>query len=160
MKYLRVLLTKYPGRFSRLLALLSGRGFTHASIGLEGDGRFYSFSFRGFTEETPDKLRRRGVTAGRCYRIPVTDGAYRLAEARLRAMSARRADYRDSYIGVALCLLRLPFHWKNRYFCSQFVAELLSASGAVPLRKAPSLYLPNHFPAELDGMCQVIPSPV
>ena len=151
MKYLRVLLTKYPGRFSRLLALLSGRGFTHASIGLEGDGRFYSFSFRGFTEETPDKLRRRGVTAGRCYRIPVTDGAYRLAEARLRAMS---------YIGVALCLLRLPFHWKNRYFCSQFVAELLSASGAVPLRKAPSLYLPNHFPAELDGMCQVIPSPV
>ena len=105
MKYLRVLLTKYPGRFSRLLALLSGRGFTHASIGLEGDGRFYSFSFRGFTEETPDKLRRRGVTAGRCYRIPVTDGA-------------------------------------------------------VPLRKAPSLYLPNHFPAELDGMCQVIPSPV
>ena len=44
MKYLRVLLTKYPGRFSRLLALLSGRGFTHASIGLEGDGRFYSFS--------------------------------------------------------------------------------------------------------------------
>ena len=124
-KYLRVLLTKYPGRFSRLLALLSGRGFTHASIGLEGDGRFYSFSFRGFTEET-----------------------------------ARRADYRYSYIGVALCLLRLPFHWKNRYFCSQFVAELLSASGAVPLRKAPSLYLPNHFPAELDGMCQVIPSPV
>ena len=148
MKYLRVLLTKSPGRFSRLLALLSGRGFTHASIGLEGDGRFYSFSFRGFTEETPDKLRRRGVTAGRCYRIPVTDGAY------------RRADYRYSYIGVALCLLRLPFHWKNRYFCSQFVAELLSASGAVPLRKAPSLYLPNHFPAELDGMCQVIPSPV
>ncbi len=113
MKYLRVLLTKYPGRFSRLLALLSGRGFTHASIGLEGDGRFYSFSFRGFTEETPDKLRRRGVTAGRCYRIPVTDGAYRLAEARLRAMSARRADYRYSYIGVALCLLRLPFHWKT-----------------------------------------------
>ena len=115
------------------------------SIGLEGDGRFYSFSFRGFTEETPDKLRRRGVTAGRCYRIPVTDGAYRLAEARLRAMSARRADYRYSYIGVALCLLRLPFHWKNRYFCSQFVAELLSASGAVPLRKAPSLYLPTIF---------------
>ena len=99
-KYLRVLLTKYPGRFSRLLALLSGRGFTHASIGLEGDGRFYSFSFRGFTEETPDKLRRRGVTAGRCYRIPVTDGAYRLAEARLRAMSARRADYRLSLIHI------------------------------------------------------------
>ena len=160
MKYLCVLLTKYPGRFSRLLALLSGRGFTHASIGLEDEGRFYSFCFRGFTEETPDKLRRHGVTAGRCYRIPVTDGAYRLVEARLRAMSTRRADYRYNYIGVALCLLRLPLRRRNRYFCSQFVAELLSASGAVPLRKAPSLYLPNHFPAELGGVCPVVPGPV
>ena len=75
MKYLCVLLTKYPDRFARVLARLSGRGYTHASIGLEDGNRFYSFSFRGFTEETPDKLRRRGVTAGRCYRIPVADGA-------------------------------------------------------------------------------------
>ncbi len=154
MKYLCVLLTKYPDRFARVLARLSGQGYTHASIGLEEEGRFYSFSFRGFTEETPDKLRRRGVTASRCYRIPVADGAYRLVEA------ARQADYHYNYVGVALCLLHLPFRWRNRYFCSQFVAELLSASGAVSMRKAPSLYLPNHFPAELDGVCQVVPSPV
>ena len=160
MKYLSVLLTKYPDRFARLLARLSGRGYTHASIGLEDEGRFYSFSFRGFTEETPDKFRRHGVTASRCYRIPVNDGAYRLVADRLAAMAARRTDYRYSYLGVALCLLHLPFRRKGRYFCSQFVAELLSASGAVPLRKRPSLYLPNHFPAELDRVCQVVPSPV
>lgn len=160
MKYLCVLLTKYPDRFARVLARLSGQGYTHASIGLEDGNRFYSFSFRGFTEETPDKLRRRGVTASRCYRIPVADGAYRLVETRLRAMAARRADYHYNYVGVALCLLHLPFRWRNRYFCSQFVAELLSASRAVSMRKAPSLYLPNHFPAELDGACQVVPSPV
>ena len=160
MKYLSVLLTKYPDRFARLLARLSGRGYTHASIGLEDEGRFYSFSFRGFTEETPDKFRRHGVTASRCYRIPVTDGTYRLVADRLAAMAARRTDYRYSYLGVALCLLHLPFRQRNRYFCSQFVAELLSASGAVPLRKRPSLYLPNHFPAELDRVCQVVPSPV
>ena len=65
MKYLCVLLTKYPDRFARVLARLSGQGYTHASIGLEDGNRFYSFSFRGFTEETPDKLRRRGVTASR-----------------------------------------------------------------------------------------------
>ena len=141
MKYLSVLLTKYPDRFARLLARLSGRGYTHASIGLEDEGRFYSFSFRGFTEETPD-------------------GANRLVADRLAAMAARRTDYRYSYLGVALCLLHLPFRQRNRYFCSQFVAELLSASGAVPLRKRPSLYLPNHFPAELDRVCQVVPSPV
>ena len=90
----------------------------------------------------------------------MADGAYRLVETRLRAMAARQADYHYNYVGVALCLLHLPFRWRNRYFCSQFVAELLSASGAVSMRKAPSLYLPNHFPAELDGVCQVVPSPV
>ena len=61
MKYLCVLLTKYPDRFARVLARLSGQGYTHASIGLEDGNCFYSFSFRGFTEETPDKLRRRGA---------------------------------------------------------------------------------------------------
>ena len=89
----------------------------------------------------------------------MTDGAYRLAAARLRAMSARRADYRYSYIGVALCLLRLLPTGKTA-ISAPSLWRSLSASGAVPLRKAPSLYLPNHFPAELDGMCQVIPSPV
>ena len=78
----------------------------------------------------------------------------------LAQQAARRGDYHYNYVGVALCLLHLPFRWRNRYFCSQFVAELLSASGAVSMRKAPSLYLPNHFPAELDGACQVVPSPV
>ena len=41
---------------------------------------------------------------------------------------------------------------KGHYFCSQFVAELLRESGAVPLRSAPCFYLPNRFAAELPAM--------
>ncbi len=65
----------------------------------------------------------------------MTDGAYRLAEARLRAMSARRADYRYSYIGVALCLLR-PSTGKPLFLLPVCGGASLRL-GAVPLRKAP-----------------------
>ena len=45
MKYLRVLLTKYPGRFSRLLALLSGTGITLALTARRKDSRTPIFRF-------------------------------------------------------------------------------------------------------------------
>ena len=48
--------------------------------------------------------------------------------------------------------LYLPFRGKGHYFCSQFVAELLRESGAVPLRSAPCFYLPNRFAAELPAL--------
>ncbi len=95
MKCISVLLTTYPGRFSKAIACLSGRGYTHASIGLEDPDVFYSFHFRGFAVETPEKLRRQGVTQSRCYRLLISDGA-------------------------------------------------------LSLEKAPGLYLPNHFPRELE----------
>ena len=56
--------------------------------------------------------------------------------------------YTYSRLGVILCLLHIPHKFENSYFCSQFVAEVLSNSGAVQLKKKESLYLPNHL---LDG---------
>ena len=156
MKCISVLLTTYPGRFSSVIARLSGRGYTHASIGLEEPGRFYSFHFGGFAEETPESLRRQGVTRSRCYRLSIPDAAYRRVEARIRALAAHREDYRYTCLGVWCCVLGLPFRRKNRYFCSQFVAELLAGSGAVPLRKAPCLYLPNQLPGELEGRPETV----
>ncbi len=154
-KYLRVLLTKYPGRFSRLLALLSGRGSpTPPSAWRATDG---------FTASPSAASRRRPRQAPppRRHRRPLLPDpgdrrAYRLAEARLQAMSARRADYRYSYIGVALCLLRLPSTGKPLFL----LPVCGGASPPGPSLCGRPLALPNHFPAELDGMCQVIPSPV
>jgi hypothetical protein len=45
--------------------------------------------------------------------------------------------------------MHIPFQFKNRYFCSQFVAEILEHAGAVRLKKKNTLYLPNQL---LDGM--------
>lgn len=67
-------------------------------------------------------------------------------------MLAHRAEYHYTRLGVLFCILRLPFRWKGHYFCSQFVAELLRDSGAVPLRRAPCRYLPDQFAAELPDL--------
>lgn len=163
MKCISVLLTTYPDRFAKLIARLSGRGYTHASIGLEDPDKFYSFNVRGFAVETPGKLRRQGVTESRCYRLLVSDGAYRRIEGRIRTLEAHRTRYRYSCLGVWLCLLGLPLRREGRYFCSQFVAELLARSGAVPLARNPSLYLPNQFPRELEGRPEtvgILPNPI
>lgn len=158
MKYLCVLLTKYPDRFARVLARLSGQGYTHASIGLEDGNRFYSFSFRGFTEETPDKLRRRDVTASRCYRIPVADGAYRLVETRLRAMAARREDYSYSYVGVALCLLRLPFRWKTAISAPSSWRSSSPPPERSPCGRRPPSTCPTTSPRSWTGCARWCPA--
>lgn len=49
-----------------------------------------------------------------------------------------------------LCaLLHIPFRRRRRYFCSQFVAELLSASGAMALPHPAGFYLPERLRREL-----------
>jgi inositol transport system substrate-binding protein len=60
-----------------------------------------------------------------------------------------RDNYRYSRLGVVLCLMHIPYKFKSRYFCSQFVAEILEHAGAVRLKKKNTLYLPHQL---LDGM--------
>lgn len=153
MRQIFVLLTKYSDWVSTLVYHISGRGYTHSSIALEEDaGTYYSFNYRGFAIETAEKHRRRGVRNSLRIQLQVSDEAYARIRARLDAMLARRSQYRYTRLGVFCCLLRLPFHWRAHYFCSQFVAELLEASGAAALRRPPCLYLPNQFARELPAL--------
>ena len=49
---------------------------------------------------------------------------------------------------IVLCLLHIPYKFENKYFCSQFVAEILSRAGAIELKKKETLYLPGQL---IDG---------
>lgn len=153
MRHIFILLTKYSDWISTLVYHLAGRGFTHSSIALEEDqDTYYSFNYRGFAVETIEKHRRRGVKSSRCIQLQVSDEAYQLIRERLRSMLANRSSYHYTRLGVLFCVLRLPFRWKRHYFCSQFVAELLAESGAVPLKRSSCLYLPNQFAAEFPAL--------
>lgn len=159
MRQTSILLTKYSDWISTLVYHIGGRGFTHSSIALDEDpDTYYSFNFRGFAVETAEKHRRRGVKNSRCIQLQVSEEAYQKIRRRIQGMLQNRSHYRYTRLGLFFCILRLPFRWRDHYFCSQFVAELLRESGAAPLKKAPCLYLPNQFASELPvfSSCQAV----
>lgn len=153
MKQICVLFTKYSDLFSTFVYYIGGCGFTHSSIALgEEPDCYYSFNYHGFVVETPEKHRRRGVTRSLCYQLQIPDEAYDKIRMQIQTFNSHKEKFRYAWVGVLFCLLHLPFQWKNHYFCSQFVAELLVESGAVRLRKRACFYLPNQLPVEL-GDC-------
>ena len=80
-----------------------------------------------------------------CIRMQVPESVHKKLETELERFVNNREMFSYSTLGVILCLLHIPHKFKNSYFCSQFVAEMLSSTGAAKLKKNESLYLPMHF---------------
>ncbi len=153
MKKISILLTRYNDRMSQFVYWISGRNYTHVSIALEDEPEhYYSFNYRGFTRETLEKHRDRGVKYSRCYELQISDEAYNKIKARIDKFQAHRKEYQYNRIGVFLCIIHLPLLKREKhYFCSEFVAETLEHSGAVKLKKKANLYFPNHFVPLLEN---------
>ena len=92
------------------------------------------------------KLRKPGSI---CIRMQVPEETYQQIETEIQLFLAKKEKLNYSRVGVRLCLLQIPYKFENKYFCSQFVAEVLAKVGAVKLRKKESLYLPGQL---LDGI--------
>lgn len=152
MKTISVLLTKYSDYISTFLYYTGGRGYTHASIALEDQNEncYYSFNYRGFCVETIEKHKSRGVRKSVLYTLTVTDEAYKKIKRRLHFFGRHRNEFYYTRIGLAFCLFGIPFFWKNHYFCSQFVAELLQGADEIGLKRPSVLYLPCDLQRELE----------
>lgn len=151
-KMITVLLTRYYSIFADFIYLISGRGYTHASLALDQENEYYySFNIKGFRKEYPKKHRARGRESI-SYKLEVSIEDYERIKNRLEVMEQNKEKFHYSRLGVFFCLCHIPFRWKNHYFCSQFVAETIAMSKAVKLKKKASLYLPNDLAYELG--CQ------
>lgn len=150
-KIITVLLTRYYSTISNFIYYISGRGYTHASIALdEKNEYFYSFNIKGFRKEYPKRHKQRS-SKSISYKLEVSQEDYERIEKKLKDMEQEHEQFHYSRLGVLFCLMHIPFHRKNHYFCSQFVAEILSMSKTIELKKDSSLYLPNQFLYELGG---------
>lgn len=150
MKTITVLLTKYSDWISTLIYYIGGHSYTHASLALsEDENTYYSFNYRGFCVETLEKHRHRGVKKSLSYQLSVPNETYENMKERIEQFKIHRSEFQYTRIGLLFCTLRIPFKWKNHYFCSQFVAEMLTASDAIKLKNKPQLYLPNDLCLEL-----------
>jgi inositol transport system substrate-binding protein len=154
-RYIYIMLLNYPDRFSRVFRFFSRCKFSHASIGVsDTDWTFFSYVLKGFRKELPKKhptFKKQEVLC-RLYRVEVSDEVYNKTKAALEDHASRAHDYKFSYLGFVLCVLRIVYPLKGQYICSQFVSEILEQTNAVPLKKHSSLYLPDDFTkmSELD----------
>ena len=148
-KTIFILLTEHKDRVAKLYRFITGGTYNHVSIGTEGK-KFFSFITKGFRVEKPWLFAQFKKKEELCavYKLNVTEESYNAVKTRIDEFWADKKKYRYSFIGALLCMLRIPHRFKKQYFCSRFVAEILSESGALELKKSPSLYQPNDFTKE------------
>ena len=149
-RYIYILLARYPDAFSTALRFITQNCFSHASIGLsDSDGLFYSYVTKGFRKEFPQMhptYKGREIPCS-LYCLEISDEVHSAAKAILEEHANRADDFKYNLFGVLLCLLRIANKKKssNKYFCSQFVSEILEQLSVVPLVKHSTLYRPDDF---------------
>ena len=147
-RYIYIALLCYPDIVSRVFRVFTKCEYNHASIGVsESNGGFYSYVTKGFRKEQPlqhPTFKQHEVPC-KLYRLRITDEVYQVTKTTLEEHEKKAHKFKYNYLGLFLCLLRIVWPMKNRYFCSQFVSEILSEVGAVPLEKHSALYLPGDF---------------
>lgn len=143
-----ILLTRFPGLDAKLLMSYMRFPYSHASVGLEEDLQtFYSFVVKGFIVEDIVRYCKPGRAPFPCalYELEVPEPVYDMAKDTLQDFVRRKKSLRYSFIGMFLSLIHIPTRWKGRYFCSQFVAEVLQKCKAAKLKKSSTLYFPKDL---------------
>lgn len=156
MKPIYFLFTKTTTALSRMIGLVTSEDYTHVSISLNEDlSSLYSFARlypnrplpAGFVIETPDTgyLGLHPDTACTVYKLMIPNSAYKKIQKKLSAMQEHQHEYHYSILGTIYCMFSIKHKRPNHYFCSQFIGELLSESGAVKLPKHESLMHPVDY---------------
>lgn len=150
MNKVTILLSKYNDPFSKLIALSSGE-YTYISISLDPEEKeFYSFNLKGFIKENWENKKSKYLLPNRLrFYIYPDDETFEKLRGEIERFEKRKGEIKYSVFGTLLGMARIPHSFKKEYFCSRFVAEVLTKSGAVKLKKKSSQYLPMHIIKEL-----------
>ena len=163
MKTIYLLLTRSATLFSRCIRVLTASPYTHVAVSAADDPGdcYYSFGRKnpllpfpaGFIRESRETGYLRRFPRTRCVllSLEVSDGAYRSICSRLIKMEAGARYYRYNLGGALLCGFGIQWVRRRCYFCSQFIGDLLTRSGAVSLPKPISLMQPIDY-AFLPGV--------
>lgn len=149
-KTITILFSKYTDNMSKLIGFFCGNKYTHVSIALDNDyNYFYSFNRKGFRREYPRKHIYRVDSIA--YEIEVTLEEFEKIQMKIEELNSLGSSAQYSTLGLLFCFLRISKKFKNKYFCSQFVAETLEENIEwFNLDKKASLY----FPCKLNSFIE------
>ena len=152
MKKITLSLIKYSDFLGRFVTTISHGGYNHISISLDEDEKiFYSFNYKGFAiEDTNYKNQKTKVYENMRIQIYVPNEIFDILKKDIYRFINNKEQFSYTKVGLILCFLHITHKFKNKYFCSQFVMELISNAGIVSLKRKESCYLPNHFVNHVD----------
>lgn len=150
-----LLLTRFPDNGTKAIQALSGGYYPHASIGLEEDmNTFYSFVTKGFIVEKITRYVKPDKESFPCqlYELEVSEKVYDRMKQVLNGFVELKGLMHYTKLGLILSLFHIPYKRSHfGYFCTQFVAETLSYSGAAELEKESNCYFSEDL-KRLPGM--------
>ncbi|WP_227019470.1 hypothetical protein [Sinanaerobacter chloroacetimidivorans] len=79
------------------------------------------------------------------YRVRITEKQYCMLEKQIDHFLKEQKKYKYNFLGLLGVLLKRPIKRENRYFCSQFVSEILMNSHVFKCRKVPELICTNEL---------------
>lgn len=147
-KKIYIMLTKFFTRSAKFYEKLKGHYYTHSSIGLEEDmNTFYSFVNKGLIVESISRYAKKGDQSLPCqlFELEVSEKAYNIIRNAQERFVQKKEQLKYSQWGVVLGLLYIPHKIKDKYFCSQFVAEVLKESKKIKIYRFASTCFPEDF---------------
>lgn len=154
---LSVLFVNYEDFWSKVVYYVLGRGYGHASIGVDQNGVdqneevYWSFNFKGFRREKPKK-NEAIVSKSVCYKLSVTKEEYDKVVELIEEFQSRRFEWKYNLAGLLLSRINIKRQKKDHYFCSEFVAEMLQRANIVEFNKNVAHYLPNRLEKEMQKL--------
>ena len=154
-KSIYILLTRSNTLLSKLINLSTCDPYTHAAISFDEKLDFlYSFARKysalalpaGLVQEHLDKGCYAKTTQMPCalLEVKVNESDFERAKNMADEMYSHLKNYKYSIIGLFLCKMGVDKKRKGKYFCSQFVSEMLKAA-RVDLPKPAGLMRPIDF---------------
>lgn len=161
-KYVYIIISKTNTILGKIIRSRLKVSYNHCSISTDISlNNIYSFGrkelhnmFRaGFVTESKNYgfFKLHSNTQITVLRIKATNEQLNHFEKIISRFKRNSEKLKYNILGLFYCYLGLPIKRENKYFCSQFVAEVLQELGIQGLKKPPTLTRPHDF-IKLSGI--------
>lgn len=153
-KKIYLLLTDTGTLLTQLIKLYTKRPYNHASIAFNSDlSEVYSFGRKtprnpligGFVQENIHSILFNEASCA-IYSLTVTKDQFQKMKRYIRKIEVHKEQYRYNFIGLFGVVFNKPVKRKHAFFCSQFVASVLTESNIIDFEKEVSLLEPSDLP--------------
>ena len=156
MKQIYIMLTQTGTLVSKSIKFYTKAKYNHASIGIDSQMKvFYSFARRvryfpligGFITEVVDEGLYKKYCECECiiYSITVEKRTYKKICRLLDKYKRNSRKYKYNLLGFFGVVFNIPFEFKYRHTCAEFVARILHESGIYTFNKRFPLIRPDEI---------------